>query len=158
MRGILAGHPPRIKDGEPWDLVFGENFSKVGFGDWQKCKARLDAQILTNRKAMSTTPDNVEPMPPWVLHDLRRAFSTEMNAMRGRTCDPVIKATLHRDHIEECLCHVEHRGKVRGVYDLHSYQAEKAAVLKLWNEHLLDAIQRATGDNVVALPPRAMQG
>jgi integrase len=73
-------------------------------------KAAYDAAVMVELR--KGNPD-AQPFPNWVLHDLRRTARSLMS-----------RAGVSSDHAERCLGHVI--GGVRGVYDRHEYQAEKA--------------------------------
>ena len=78
-----------------------------------------------------------EPLPPWTIHDLRRTARSLM-----------ARAGVPRDIAERVLGHTL-KG-VEGVYDRHSYRAEKAAALaKLAG--LIALILDPPGENVVPM-------
>jgi hypothetical protein len=58
------------------DFVFGSG--DRGFSGWSKAKAELDARI-TAARLVASKKGKAEPMPEWVLHDLRRSLSTGMH-------------------------------------------------------------------------------
>jgi integrase len=80
------------------DLVFTHD-GKRALGGFSQFKARLD---------------QLSGVKGWRLHDLRRTARSLMS-----------RAGVPSDHAERCLGHVING--VRGVYDRHEYQAEKAA-------------------------------
>ena len=106
---------------EDRDLVFGRGVG--GFTGWSKAKAELDARIAATRKAAGLR----KPMPPWVLHDLRRSFVTH-----------ILDRKLALPHVVEAIVnHVSgHRGGVAGVYNKAAYADEKRAALELWGAHV----------------------
>jgi integrase len=83
------------------DLVFTHD-GKRPLGGFSNFKARLDQLSGVNG---------------WRLHDLRRTARSLMS-----------RAGVPSDHAERCLGHVING--VRGVYDRHEYQAEKAAAFE----------------------------
>ena len=94
------------------NLVFTHD-GKRPLGGFSKFKARLDQQ---------------SGVKDWTLHDLRRTARSLMS-----------RAGVPSDHVERCLGHVING--VRGVYDRHEYQAEKAAAF----EKLAEQVAAITG-------------
>ena len=90
---------------------------------FSKAKARLD-RALADRLG--------PPLPPWVVHDLRRSMATHMER---------IGVAPHV--IEVCLGHVL-KG-VAGTYRQYGYLPEKAAALQRWADELLGASGDAFG-------------
>jgi integrase len=101
-----------------------------GFSGWGQSKAALDAACGVRG---------------WRLHDLRRTAATRMADLGVQP--HVIEAVLN--HISG------HKAGVAGIYNRSSYAAEKRAALDLWANHLMVAIAKAEGSNVVELPARA---
>jgi integrase len=62
--------------------------------------------------------DKASGVTGWRLHDARRTARSLMS-----------RAGVNSDHAERCLGHVI--GGVRGIYDRHEYQAEKAHALEM---------------------------
>ena len=91
VRALLEAQPRR--DGR--DRVFE-------FSSWHVAKAALDQRIA---------------LTPWVLHDLRRVFSTALHDRFG--VPPHI--------VEVLLGHVGHQAGVAGVYNRSAYLAEWSA-------------------------------
>jgi integrase len=83
------------------DLVFTHD-GKRPLGGFSKHKKRID---------------QLSGVKGWTLHDLRRTARSLMS-----------RAGVPSDHAERCLGHVI--SGVRGVYDRHEYQAEKAAAFE----------------------------
>lgn len=79
-------------------------------------------------------PDN---MPPWTIHDLRRTAKSLM-----------VRAGVRPDISERVLGHAI--AGVEGVYDRHSYDAEKAEALKALAS-LVETILNPPEGNVVPL-------
>lgn len=81
------------------------------FNGWSKCKARADKQLQFS---------------PWVIHDLRRTFSTVMASLRV----PL--------HVTEKI--LDHRsGQVSGVaaiYNRHDFIEEAREALALYEQHI----------------------
>ena len=81
-----------------------------------------------------------EPMPPWVLHDLRRTARSLMS-----------RAGVSADVGERVLGHAI--AGVRGVYDRHSFFDEKQDALQRL-DGLVGQILRPPGPDVVTLRRR----
>jgi len=94
------------------DLVFTHDGERA-IGGFSKFKHRLD---------------QMSGVKGWTLHDLRRTARSLMS-----------RAGVPSDHAERCLGHVING--VRGVYDRHEYQAEKAAAF----EKLAEQVAAITG-------------
>ncbi len=102
----LIGEKPAGAKGNS-RFVFTTTAGAKGFTGFSKAKRQLDKAIAKVRKEAGR-----EPMPHWVLHDLRRTGRSLMS-----------RAGVPADHAERCLGHVI--GGVRGVYDRYAYLAEK---------------------------------
>ena len=111
--------------------VFSTTNGKRPFSGFSKAKRALDERIAELRKK-----DERKPMPHWVLHDLRRTARSLMS-----------RAGVHSDIAERVLGHAI--PGVRGVYDRHSYEAEKRDAL----ERLAGLINRILNpaSNIVSL-------
>ncbi len=99
------------------------------FKGFSPCKRAFDA--------------NLPVMPAWVLHDLRRTARSLMS-----------RAGVRPDIAERVLGHAI--SGVEGVYDRHSYRAEKCDALKRLS-CLIDAILIPPGGNVVSLIEAAVR-
>jgi integrase len=99
-------------------LVFGRG--QGGFSGWSQSKARLDKKLT---------------IPPWTIHDLRRAVSTGLGGLG--TQPHVIEAVLN--HISGS------KGGVAGIYNKAAYEDEKGSALARWAEHLTAAVRAARG-------------
>jgi len=91
-------------------FVFSTDGGARPLSGFNKLKRQLDAQI----DAQLPQSDLWES---WRLHDLRRTARTLMS-----------RARVPNDHAERALGHVI--GGVRGVYDRHSWEGEKAAAFE----------------------------
>jgi integrase len=116
-------------------FVFSTTRGKLPFSGFSKSKRALDAKIAELRKK-----DDRKPMPHWVTHDLRRTARSLMS-----------RAGVPSDIAERVLGHAI--PGVRGVYDRHSYEAEKRDALQRLAA-LIDRILNPTA-NVVAFPAGA---
>ena len=129
-RAIIAAQPRRPgPDGELRDLIFG--FGDGPFSGWGKSKDALEKRIAEKAG---------QPLPHWTPHDLRRSFATHAS---GLGIQPHV--------IEVILNHVSgFRAGVAGIYNRHTYDAEKRTALALWADQLL-AIVEDRQSNVIAL-------
>jgi integrase len=109
-RELIGDKPKGIKRNS-W-FVFSTTEGEKGFSGFSKAKRELDKAIDVVRRR-----DQREPMPHWVLHDLRRTGRSLMS-----------RAGVPADHAERCLGHVI--GGIRGVYDRHAYLEEKRAAFE----------------------------
>jgi integrase len=74
-------------------------------------------------------------MPPWRLHDLRRTVASGM-----------ARLGVNLPVIEKCLNHVSGSfAGIVGVYQHHSFAAEKAQALQAWGRHVDSLLHPATG-------------
>jgi integrase len=108
----LLQRVPRIADS---DRVFTTN-GKTSVSGWSRAKLKLDA--------LSGAHD-------WRVHDLRRTVATGLQ-----------KLGVNLQTIEAVLGHTSgSRSGVVGVYQRHSFDAEKRAALDAWGKHLMAVIQ-----------------
>lgn len=91
-----------------------------GFG---KAKFRLDVAITTQRLKEGIT----DPMPSFVIHDLRRTVSTRMHENLG-IAPHIVEAALN--HISG------HRAGVAGTYNRALYIDEKRRALEAWARYV----------------------
>lgn len=96
------------------------------------CIAAAAAFAIEAAKAGRT----VDPMKPWVMHDLRRTFATGC-AKRGVPVQVVEKLLNHGSGT--------HAGIV-GVYQRHEYWDERRAAADGWAEHVLSLVNKAPPD------------
>ena len=108
------------------------------FSGFSKAKAALDAKIAELREQ-----DDRNPMPHWVFHDLRRTGRSLMS-----------RAGVLSDIAERVLGHAI--PGVRGVYDRHSYSAEKREALE--KLAALVGLILNPNDAVVPFPTQARRG
>ncbi|MFI5022495.1 MAG: tyrosine-type recombinase/integrase [Alphaproteobacteria bacterium] len=115
--------------------VFSTTKGKRPFSGFSKPKQALDEKIAELRKK-----DERKPMPHWVLHDLRRTARSLMS-----------RAGVPSDIAERVLGHAI--PGVRGIYDRHSYEAEKRDAL----ERLANLVNRILNlaSNIVSSPATA---
>ena len=107
---------------------------------FSKAKRRIDAVILDDWRrqaaALERSTDDVEPLAPWVLHDLRRTLVTGMAELGVRP--HVIEAVVN--HVSG------HKAGVAGIYNRATYAAEKREALERWSSHVASIMaQDVTG-------------
>jgi len=107
---LIGGKPAGINSNS-W-FVFSTTHGAKPFSGFSKAKVELDKAIADIR-----TKAGRPPMPPWVLHDLRRTARSLMS-----------RAKVPTDHAERALGHV--MGGVRETYDRYEYLDEKRAAFE----------------------------
>jgi integrase len=129
-RAMIAAQPRRFgAGGELRDLIFG--FGDGPFSGWGKSMETLNRRVAEKAG---------QSLPHFTPHDLRRSFATHAS---GLGIQPHI--------IEVILNHVSgFRAGVAGIYNRHTYDAEKRTALDRWAEHLL-AIVEGRESNVVSI-------
>ena len=91
--------------------------SRTPYANVGHAKARLDRLIAEATGA---------PLPSWRLHDLRRTAATALQRLGTRL-----------EVIEDVLGHVAgSRAGIVGVYQRHRFEAEAAAALTAWADHV----------------------
>jgi integrase len=141
---VLAVPPERYKTGTAHEVPLpplaveiirtlprferGYAFTTTGgarpIGGLSKMKARLDSAIAERRQR-----DGAEPMPPWVLHDLRRTVRTRLVSDLGIdafTAERVIGHALPGLH---------------GVYDQGTHRPQKRDALERWAARLAEIVR-----------------
>jgi integrase len=96
-----------------------------------------DGQSINNFARSKAALDKASGVTGWVLHDLRRVSRSLMS-----------RAGVSREHAERVLGHVQ--GGVEGIYNRHSYDAEKAAALRRLAA-LVERIVSPPSDKVLVL-------
>jgi len=97
---------------------------------FSKIKRRIDALIFEDRKcraeALDESSTDAQPMPPWVLHDLRRTMVTG-----------IAELGVQPHVIEAIVNHVSgHKSGVAGIYNRATYASEKRAALERWSNYV----------------------
>jgi integrase len=106
-------------------FVFGDR-GGIGFCRWSPGRAALDEHIAAARQAAG-----LEPVRPWVLHDIRRSVATQM-----------AEIGIQPHIIEAVMNHVSgHKAGVAGVYNRAVYEREKRQALDLWAEHVMALVE-----------------
>jgi integrase len=112
---------------------------------FSRAKDRLDVEILKLQKAdaieRGDNPDEVEPIPHWTLHDLRRTGASGM-ARLGINL-PVIEKILNHSS-------GSFRGVV-GVYQRHSFADEKRKALDAWANFVTSTVTDADPTNILQM-------
>jgi integrase len=132
----LIGYKPAKGKKNAW-FIFSTTDGAKPFSGFSKVKRELDAAIAGIREKAGRAP-----MPPWVLHDLRRTARSLMS-----------RAKVPTDHAERALGHV--MGGVRETYDRYEYLDEKRAAFEAL-AMLVSRILNPTG-NVEELATRRGQ-
>lgn len=115
------------------DFVFGVR--AAGLQGWSESKASVDALIAAR------CANGGRPMPPWMLHDLRRSFVTHVSEL-GFASPHVVEAIVN--HVSGT------KAGVAGVYNRASYLVAKRQALERWSAHL-SALLAARDNKIVPL-------
>jgi integrase len=119
-------------------FVFSSTGGERPFSGFSKAKQRLDALVEEIRgEEAADRGAELEPMPAWTLHDLRRTLRSGLPALG--VSDVVAEAVL-----------AHARPGIAGVYDLYSYLPEKREALERWATRLA-AIVELPSSKVVPL-------
>lgn len=116
---------------------------KTPISGFSKAKARLDGKIADRiAKAAVLEGVDAQPMPGWVIHDLRRSLATGCQSLG-----------IPIEHTEALLNHVSGtRGGIVAIYQLHQYREEKARAATAWGRHVAALNGGAPdADNVVPI-------
>jgi len=108
-----------------------------------KAKRALDAKVFELRQKAAVNGVQVEPMPAWRLHDLRRTLATGLQRLGVRF--EVTEATLN--HVSGA------KGGVAGIYQRHDWKEEKRSALEAWARYVQSIVKPADETNVVSLGP-----
>ena len=120
-------------------LIFPSR-AKTPYSGFTKSKAKLDRAVFVAIKASAGVGTEVEPLPKWTLHDLRRTAKTLM-----------VRAGVRPDISERVLGHVI--TGVEGTYDRHSYADEKRDALEKL-AGMIDRILNPISSNLATLGER----
>jgi integrase len=97
------------------DYVFSVDGGKNPISGWSLGKAGIDARAK---------------IAPWRVHDLRRTVATGLQRLG-----------INLQVIEAVLGHIGgSRSGIVGVYQRHSFDAEKRAALEAWGEHVMGLV------------------
>lgn len=118
---LLKG-APRIADS---DFVFTTK-GTTAISGWSRAKRQLDT---------------LAPIASWRLHDLRRSVATGLQRLG-----------ISLQTIEAVLGHVSgSRSGIVGVYQRHSFDAEKRAALEAWGRHVDTLIDNKAAGKVLPM-------
>jgi hypothetical protein len=133
---------PRI--GDRVDFVFSTT-GRTAVSGFSRMKANLDALVAERlREKAEARGDVPEAMPGWILHDLRRTLATNLQ-----------KLGVRLEVTEAVLNHVSgSRAGIVGVYQTHSWSAEKRQALDAWARRLEAIVTGEAASNVVELKAR----
>jgi integrase len=108
------------------EFVFSPDGGKRPITGWSLAKTKIDAAAKID---------------PWRIHDLRRTVATGLQRLG-----------VNLQTIEVALGHVGgSRSGIVGVYQRHSFDAEKRAALEAWGAHIVDLIEGRAPGKVVPL-------
>jgi integrase len=119
---IIKAQPKRLHR----ELLFGDGHG--GYKGWGHSKERLDQRIADARKA-----SKAKPMPPWVLHDIRRTVATRLGDLGLQP--HIIEAVLNHQSGAK-------RG-VAGVYNKSPYERETKTAMALWADHVRSVVEKS---------------
>lgn len=135
-------------------IAGGKGWPKSGFvlsttgrtpiSGFSKAKKALDAKVLELRKKGSVAGSELELLPAWRLHDLRRTVATGLQRLGVRF--EVTEAVLN--HVSGA------KGGVAGIYQRHDWKDEKRAALGAWAAHVDRLISGTEAGNVILLGVR----
>jgi integrase len=106
------------------EYMFTTTGGRRPIGGFSKMKAQLDRTVAEQRKK-----DGTKPMPPWVLHDLRRTLRTRLTSdldVDAFTAERVLGHALPGLH---------------GVYDQGRHRTQKRDALARWEALLLSIVE-----------------
>lgn len=129
---IIEGLPKVRSASRDADYVLTTN-GKTPISGWSKAKRDLEEKIAeaSDKVGPRGPTRTVEAAPPWTIHDIRRTVATGLQ-----------KLGVSLQVIEAVLGHVSgSRAGVVGVYQRHSFDAEKAAALEAWGEHVTGLVK-----------------
>jgi integrase len=101
------------------EYVFGTR--EGGFSGWSKAKQALDDRI--------TELNGGNPIPPWVLHDARKTFTTL----------GIDECGIDERDADVCLHHVGlAKSGIRGVYNHATHLDQKREAMNRWGKYISD--------------------
>jgi integrase len=113
-------------------------------GGFSRAKERLDATILQSLRKdaaeMGRNPAEVQPLPHWTFHDLRRTTASGMARLGVNL--PVIEKVLN--HTSGTFAGVV------GVYQRHNFADEKRRALELWGSFVERLVANEPAGNVAS--------
>ena len=126
-------------------------FSTTGMtavSGFSRAKTAIDRPILETLReeaeARGDDPNKVDPPEHWQVHDLRRTVATNLQRL-----------SVKLEVTEAVLNHVSGSSAgIVGVYQRHTYAAEKRDALEAWARRLDAIVSGREAGNVVALSGR----
>ena len=97
---------------------------------FSRAKTRLDAAIAEALKVRREAGEDVEAMPAWTFHDIRRIFASGCAGLGIGL--PVIEKALN--HVSGSFAGVV------GVYQRFSFSAERRSAMDAWGRHVAGVI------------------
>lgn len=127
----ITGKPDYIFTTGPSPKASGDKAPPlVPVSGFSRAKSRLDAAILSAQKKNALEngdePSEVEPLPPWNFHDLRRTFTSGLASLGV----PLPVAEIAINHRSGVLA-----GVVK-TYQRYSYAAERRDAFERWAAHV----------------------
>lgn len=116
------------------DLLFSTT-GETNVSGFTRAKQKLDASIQNllrkDAEQRGADPKEIEPLPHWTLHDLRRTVATGLQRLG-----------VQLEVTEAVLNHVSgSRAGIVGIYQRHSFADEKRAALTAWAEHVMEIVK-----------------
>lgn len=139
---------PKIQNADGY--LFTTN-AKTPVSGFSRAKRRLDKLMLGYARADAPAGRNQKEeikIAPWVIHDLRRTVASGLAELEFNL--PVIEKVIN--HISGSFAGVV------GVYQRHSFAAEKRAALDAWGDKVSAIVSSKPKGNVIALPRRKAAG
>ncbi len=103
------------------DCMFSTTGGERAISGFSKAKELLDEKIAERDAKARAEGQDVPPMAPWVVHDIRRSVATHL-----------ARLGVPQEHVERVLGHVVQG--VAGTYNRYSYLDEKRAALETWGK------------------------
>ncbi|WP_419729218.1 tyrosine-type recombinase/integrase [Lichenicola sp.] len=133
------GGTHKLRDTEATKPGRQANYGEDSFGAWSRSKERLDGRLARARG----TKEKPEPVPGWVLHDLRRTFVTSLNNL-GIEPHVIEAAVNHHSGVS--------RAGVAGTYNRSRYTSQVRDAMKVWAAHIGALVVPAGGAHDVGGP------
>src|SRR5690606_30527475 len=99
------------------DCMFSTTGGERAISGFSKAKELLDEKIAERDAKARAEGQDVPPMAPWVVHDIRRSVATHL-----------ARLGVPQEHVERVLGHAVQG--VAGTYNRYSYLDEKRAALE----------------------------
>jgi integrase len=132
-------------------IAGGEGWPKSGFvltttgrtpiSGFSKAKKALDAKVVNLRQEAAGEGAEVDGLPAWRVHDLRRTVATGLQRLGIRF--EVTEAVIN--HVSGA------KGGVAGIYQRHDWKDEKRAALDAWACHVIKVARGSAQSNVISM-------